>query len=247
MTPIPQLYRQAAIYDRLFGNTQDAAFYTGLITRNGSDCLEICCGTGRLLLELAAAGLEAHGLDYADAMLDEARKKAADRNLNVHLYSGDMRDFDLGRTFLTMLIIGNSLCHLYTLNDIQRHLACVKKHSRPETKYIINVFTPRLDLLLKTGRYRLMDFIDPEDNQRVEVYEESTYNSATQIKLNRWFYEKGGVMEPGGELPMRMFFPQELDALLTMNGFRIVEKLGGFNGAAYSDGSAQQIVICQLS
>jgi hypothetical protein len=100
-------------------------------------------------------------------------------------------------------------------------------------------------LLLKTERQHIMDFVDPDDKQTVAVYEESHYDTAAQVKHNHWFYEKAGKIESAGDLPMRMFFPQELDALLTLNGFRIVEKLGNYDGTAFSGGSPHQIVICE--
>ncbi len=247
MNTVLPLYQQGAIYDRLFDHTRDAQFYIDLLQRYGGDCLEICCGTGRILLELAAAGLPLSGLDYAPSMLDEARRKAAERGLQVDLHSGDMRNFDLGRTFANILIIANSFTHLNTLDDIQRHLKSVRRHMRADSKYIVDMFNPRLDLLLKIERYRALDFIDPADNQPVIVYEESRYDSATQMKLNRWFYEKNGTIEPAGDLPMRIFFPQELDALLTLNGLRIVEKLGDYDGSIFADGSPHQIVTCELA
>ena len=245
MNAVLPLYQYGAAYDRMFDRRDDADFYKSLLGGYGGDCLEICCGTGRVLLELAAAGLEAHGLDYAEPMLTEARKKAADRGLDVNLHMGDMRQFDLGRTFTTIFVVSNSFTHLYTLVDVQNHLNSVKRHMRSGSKYIVDVFTPRLDLLLETSRQHIMDFVDPDDNQPVAVYQESQYNPATQVKLNRWFYEKDGKIDSTGDLPMRMFFPQELDALLTVNGLRIVEKLGGYDGSAYDKHSAHQIVICE--
>jgi len=240
---VPLLYQQASAYDRMFTQQEDAAFHKTLV--RGGDCLEICCGTGRMLLELAAAGVEAHGLDFSAQMLDEARNKAAARGLTVHLHQGDMRAFDLGRTFSTIFIVLNSFCHLYTLDDVQRHLQAVRRHARMDTLYIVDIFTPRLDLLLRSERTHIMDFSDPNDNLPVAVYEESRYDNATQMKLNRWLYEKAGSIVAEGELPMRIFFPQELDALLTLNGFRIAQKFGDYDGSAYGDGSPHQIVLCE--
>lgn len=247
MDNILPLYQQGAVYDRMFDHIKDADFYKNLALSYGRDCLEICCGTGRVLLELAAAGLEAYGLDYAQPMLEEARKKADERGLNVQLHVGDMRHFDLGRTFSTILIVANSFAHLYTLDDVHQHLECVKRHARPDTKYIVNFFNPRIDFLLVTERRHIMDFVDPFDNQPVAVYEEGEYDDATQIRMNRWFYKKGEQLEPARDLPMRIFFPQELDALLTLNGFRILQKIGNYDGTSFSKGSPHQILICETA
>jgi SAM-dependent methyltransferase len=247
MDDILALYQRGGAYDRMFEGVEDVVFYRQHLPNYGNDCLEICCGTGRILLELTADGMEAHGLDYADTMLDEARKKAGARGLNPHLYKGDMRGFDLERTFSTVMIVSNALAHLYTLDDIQCHFASVRRHMRPGSKYIIDMFVPRLDFLLTASRQHIMDFVDPNDGQSVAVYQESHYNNASQIKLNRWFYLKDGKTERVEDLPMRMFFPQELDDLVQLSGFRIVEKLGNYTGVAFTDGSPHQIVICELA
>jgi hypothetical protein len=41
-----------------------------------------------------------------------------------------------------------------------------------------------------------------------------------------------------------MFYPQELEALLRYNGFRIEEKYGSLDGATFSDWSLKQVIIC---
>lgn len=244
MNEIIELYGNARVYDRMFSHDDDIPFY---VQRVGSDCLEICCGTGRLLLELAAAGIEAHGLDYSAAMLDEARKKADARGLKVQLHQGDMRDFDLGRTFSTLLVAFNSIGHLYTIEDMQRHLNAVKKHMGARSKYLIEYFVPRFDLILENRRTLVTHYLDPDDGQKVFVWQQSHYDSATQIKHNHWYYEKGGKVERAEVFPIRMYFPQELDALLTLNGLRIVEKLGDYDGTAFGDGSPMQIITCELA
>ena len=244
MTNIPETYLDGAIYDARFPHVLDVPFYR---QRIHGDCLELCCGTGRILLELAAAGIDAHGLDFAPAMLNEARKKAAARGLTVHLTQGDIRDFDLGRTFSTIFIPANSISHVYTLDDMQRHLACVRRHMRADSQYIVDMFVPRFDLLIRTGRYEIMDYVDPTDGRNVVIYEEAHYDNATQIKHMVWSHEKDGQIVRSERTNMRMFFPQELDALLTFNGLRIVEKFGDHDGSPFVDGSPKQIIVCALS
>ena len=47
----------------------DLPFYVDLAKQIGGPILEMGCGTGRLLLPIAHAGIEIHGLDNAPAML----------------------------------------------------------------------------------------------------------------------------------------------------------------------------------
>jgi ubiquinone/menaquinone biosynthesis C-methylase UbiE len=246
MDNILPLYSHASTYDLMFDGRQDVDFWTKRVLQYGGDCLEICCGTGRLLLELAAIGVEAHGLDYSQSMLDEAHKKAAERGLDAHLQSGDMRDFDFKRTFSSLLIVSNAFGHLYTLEDVQRHFTSVKRHMGMHSRYMVDMFVPRLDLLLEKCRRLMANFTDPADGHTVTVYEESRYDHAAQVKHNRWFYEKQGATQRIEVLPLRIYFPQELDALLTLSGFRIVEKLGDYDGSPFGDGAPHQLIICEL-
>jgi ubiquinone/menaquinone biosynthesis C-methylase UbiE len=66
------------------------------------DALDVGCGTGFLTFELAARGHRVTGVDFAVAMLDEALRKATQRNVSVRLQQADAeelpftsRSFDL--------------------------------------------------------------------------------------------------------------------------------------------------------
>src|SRR5215467_8284720 len=70
--------------------------------RPGLDALDVGCGTGFLALELAARGHQVVGVDFASAMIEEARRKAAARGLSVRFEEADAeqlpfapRSFDL--------------------------------------------------------------------------------------------------------------------------------------------------------
>jgi ubiquinone/menaquinone biosynthesis C-methylase UbiE len=90
--------RRAPVFDEDFGHTirtpgERAAWdrVLGLILagRGPSDVLDAGCGTGFLAFELAARGHRATGVDFAPAMVAEARRKAANRGLDVRFEEGD--------------------------------------------------------------------------------------------------------------------------------------------------------------
>lgn len=60
--------------------------------REGSRVLEVGCGTGRVLVELADRGLELEGTDASPEMLAELRGKAASLGLNIPLVVADAGD-----------------------------------------------------------------------------------------------------------------------------------------------------------
>jgi ubiquinone/menaquinone biosynthesis C-methylase UbiE len=67
--------------------------------RAGLDALDIGCGTGFLALELAARGHRVSGVDFAPAMLEAARDKAAAQGLAIDFRVGDAEQlpFPAGR------------------------------------------------------------------------------------------------------------------------------------------------------
>jgi ubiquinone/menaquinone biosynthesis C-methylase UbiE len=103
--------RRAAHFDEDFGHSigspaERAAWdrILDLVIPEGDplDALDAGCGTGFLCLELAARGHRVSGIDFAPAMLAEARRKAAAQHLPVRFEEGDAeqlpfppRSFDL--------------------------------------------------------------------------------------------------------------------------------------------------------
>ena len=64
----------------------NVAFFRELIRDAGEPALEIGCGTGRLLLQYAAAGLDVEGVDLSEEMLGICRTKAAALGVDVGLH-----------------------------------------------------------------------------------------------------------------------------------------------------------------
>jgi ubiquinone/menaquinone biosynthesis C-methylase UbiE len=103
--------RRAAHFDEDFGHSirtaaERAAWdrILGLVVpqRGALDALDVGCGTGFLSFELAARGCRVSGIDFAPAMLAEARRKAAERGATIRFEEGDAerlpfahRSFDL--------------------------------------------------------------------------------------------------------------------------------------------------------
>ena len=70
------------------------------------------------------------------------------------------------------------------------------------------------------------------------------YEPDTQIKRITTYHRRPGVPEEvTGALDMRMYFPQELDALLQYNGLRILQKHGGQDGRP---DSPLQVIVSTL-
>src|SRR5581483_8617724 len=93
---------RALFYDHVAtGVDGDVEFYVAEAIASGSPVLELGCGTGRILIPVAEAGIDIVGLDASADMLAIAGEKLGtcppDVHRRVRLIHGDMREFDLGR------------------------------------------------------------------------------------------------------------------------------------------------------
>ena len=98
------LYDDARHYDALFPGPNDLPFYQRQIAAHGGPVLELACGTGRLTVQLAAAGADITGIDRSPSMLEAARNRAARNRVKISFQEGDIRDYDLGRKFKLIFI-----------------------------------------------------------------------------------------------------------------------------------------------
>jgi SAM-dependent methyltransferase len=59
----------------------------------GASILDIGCGTGRHSIELAKRGYKITGVDFSSAMLNEARRKAKEAELEINFIESSAQDF----------------------------------------------------------------------------------------------------------------------------------------------------------
>src|SRR5713101_5770502 len=90
--------RRAAHFDEDFGHSirteaeraaWDRILDLAVPQRDAIEALDAGCGTGFLSLELVARGHRVTGIDFAPAMLAEARRKAVERGVSIRFEEGD--------------------------------------------------------------------------------------------------------------------------------------------------------------
>ena len=84
---------------------------------------------------LAKRGYRVAGIDASASMLRVARAKARGRT-NPAFARGDMRRFDLGRTFDAAICMDGAFTHLLTDRDLLAHLRTVRRHLGPDGAYV---------------------------------------------------------------------------------------------------------------
>ncbi len=89
--------------------------------------LDLACGTGNLTRQLVNQNLELTGLDASAEML----QVAAERLPDVEWVQGDLRTFELGRTFDLITCVFDSLNNLTHDGDLLRALRRTRAHLNP--------------------------------------------------------------------------------------------------------------------
>ena len=242
------IYEDARLYDALgaqhFGGS-DLAYWRRLCAWYGSPALELACGSGRLTIPLAQSGVDIEGLDISAPMLALAREKSRGLHLPWHL--GNAADFTVDRKFSFIFLPNNSVAHLLRWLDLVSCLNRVKRHFGRNGRFALDYFNPSLALLTRAPKSRspVAAFTHPDTGEPVVVTESSVYDSATQINHIRWFWRFADGSETVSDLPMRVYFPQELDALLSHSGFVIEEKYGGYDLSPFTTTSQKQLIVAR--
>jgi ubiquinone/menaquinone biosynthesis C-methylase UbiE len=102
----------AQAWDVLRGDTSqwpDRFFYLTLLQTYGQPVLDVGCGTGRLLLEYLAQGIDIDGLDNSPDMLALCQHKGNKLGLTPTLYEQYLENLSLPRQYRTILIPSSTL------------------------------------------------------------------------------------------------------------------------------------------
>ena len=132
----------AEIYDEWAAvMTEDVAFYVELAREADGPIVELGVGTGRVAIPVAReTGRPIVGIDSSPAMLELARRAAADASAEVELREGDMRKLSLDEPAALIYCPFRALLHLPTWADRRRLFERVAASLRPGGRFAWNAF-----------------------------------------------------------------------------------------------------------
>ena len=134
--------------------------------------LDIPCGEGRLSCELASRGFRMTGADFSPAFLEEARRKASERGLEIAWRQADMRRLNWEREFDGAFCAGGSFGYF----DDAGHLAFLKSVFRalkPGARFVLDA-SRVAEVVLPIARerewVRVVDILFLEENRYDHVH-----------------------------------------------------------------------------
>ncbi len=233
----PSPFDDGELYDTLCqGLDHGNDFYLGLARAAKGPVLDIACGTGRVLLPLLQAGIDADGMDLFPPMLDTARRKATALGLSPALHQGDMADFRMPRRYALAMIPFNAFCHMLTTDDQLRCLTCIRRHLLPGGLLAFDGCFPALAWIgaPQDRRELELEVRHPRTGQTLRCYDTRSFDRVAQVQRSRNEIEQD---EPDGttriihcsEFRVRWTYRAEMELLLRAAGFARYEICGGFD------------------
>ena len=221
----------------------DVAFYERLGRERGGTVLELACGTGRIAVPLARAGLHVTGIDRSEAMLSIARRKRAalpgSMRDRLTLVNQDMSMLNLGRSFGLVFVPFRSFQALLTIDLQRKTLEAIRCHLGPAGRLALHLFDPRLDLLIDpSATTPRLSGTHPETGRRyVGEILRTDFDRLNQIRRDLWRYAEIGrngevVAEDTREMVLRWTYRWELHHLLELCGLTVEAEYSDFNGSA---------------
>ena len=239
----------ADIYDQVYAYLDhDLAFYVEQAKASGGPVLELGCGTGRVSLAVAAAGLDVTGVDISPRMIEVAQSKAEKAGLTekARFVVGDMTVPEAGGGFALVAFPFRSFQSMLTVEEQRAALENAATYLRPGGTLVLDIFAPDIHRLGnehdEAVPFHVRDLEQPDGGIYV-VWGQNMWDELEQVNSARLIIEE---LDPSGlslrrlyrDFDLRYVYRFEMQHLLELSGFTIEAEYGDFDGGPvteYSD------------
>ena len=228
----------AELYDRSTGEEFDPTVITATVDflaelAGDGRALELGIGTGRIALPLARRGIDVHGIDLSQPMVDQLRAKPGGAEIDVTI--GDFSTTRVDGEFALAYLVFNTIENL-TSQDAQ--VACfrnVAAHLGPGGRFVIECAIPDLRRLSPGERTVVFDLSD--DHWGIDEYD-----VVNQGLVSHHLTRVGGRIEYSSG-PFRYVWPSELDLMARIAGLHLVERWSGWQREPFTGESRKHISV----
>jgi SAM-dependent methyltransferase len=217
----------SAGYDRWSAHmTEDVPFYVGLALAADGPLVELAVGNGRVAVPVArATGRMVVGIDSSPAMLEQARRLAAEAGVELDLREGDMRDLALDEPAALIYCPFRALLHLPTWADRRRTLERVVESLRPGGQFAWNAFA--FDHRIAAGL---------DGQHRDEPVPHTLRYGVVDNRIDI-------VLDGGGSSSLWWATKNEWLGLIDVAGLEVEALYGGFEGQPLDDESREYVFV----
>jgi len=199
----------------------------------GGRVLEFAIGTGRIGLPLSRRGVEVHGIELSQAMLEHLRRKDGGDAIPVTV--GDMTTARADGTFRLVYLMYNTITNVTTQAGQVAVFRNAATHLERDGVFVIEVGVPDLQRLPFGETIRPFDW-----SERHLGFDE--YDVVNQGLISHHFDVRGDEIRRSSG-PYRYVWPSELDLMADMAGLRLRERRGGWQGEPFTNVSDKHVSV----
>jgi SAM-dependent methyltransferase len=176
--------------------------------------LELGCGSGRLICEMADRGYAMTGLDLNSTALDYCKKKLKKKKRTADLVVGDMTNFHFDQPFDAAINAINTFRHLESEEAALAHLKCVAKYLKPGGVFVLSLhLLPPDGDLWGTERWRAKDG-DLSVSYALTVVETSMKTRLEKLRISMLVKNKDESFRLSDHITLRIYSAKQLKSLL---------------------------------
>jgi SAM-dependent methyltransferase len=248
----------AKYYDEAYAsgeNLAESRFYLELARRARAPVLELGCGTGRILLSIARAGVAIDGVDNSLPMLNSLRRKMElePRSVRerVSVIEGDMRHFRSDRKYGLVIMPFRPLQHMYKLEDQIAALRTAGFHLEDGGLLAFDVYYPKFEKLYSGFGQEVLEMewrprSDPEHLVRryfrKDSHDKIHQNLRFTFIFRTWHGDKL-IREETEGIEMSYYTYPHLRALFLLAGLEVAEEYGSFSKAPLDNNAEEMIFL----
>ncbi|HZD00582.1 MAG TPA: class I SAM-dependent methyltransferase [Actinomycetes bacterium] len=227
----------AEVYDQWGGTPTDTDDAVAFLAERagGGPVLELGIGTGRIALPLTARGLEVHGIDASERMVERLRAKPGGAAIPVAI--GDFADVDIPGSFALVLVVFNTFFGLLSQDDQVRCFARVAARLASGGAFVLEAFVPDL------SRYQRGQHMGTRSLSVDEVHLDASMHDPVEQRVRSQHVvldERGIRFYP---VQIRYAWPAELDLMARLVGLRLTERWSGWRGERFTADSPRHISV----
>jgi ubiquinone/menaquinone biosynthesis C-methylase UbiE len=189
--------------------------------------LDLACGTGTVAQMLAEKGYEAVGVDLSEAMIAQARRKAARRGLAIPYYVQDAAQLDLPEAPFDLCVsLFDSLNYIVEPDRLAKAVQRVYAHLSPGGLFIFDI---NAEFALKNGFFDQDNMLSQAPLRYVWKSEYEPETRLCRVYMRFFLRDRNGVDQEFRETHVQFAYrEEELREMLLCAGFEQIETLHAY-------------------
>jgi SAM-dependent methyltransferase len=200
--------------------------------------LDLCCGQGRISVELARRGFAVTGLDLSEYLLGLARERAEQAGVTVEWVHGDMRELPWQDEFDAVVSVFTSFGYLETDEEDEKVLCAARDSLKPRGRLLLDLHNREQSAL----RFQPRNWAEHEGHI---VLDDLTWEEKRgRITLARTIIAPDGSRRQTG-FTLRIYAPSEMMRMLERAGLEWERTCGGWEASQYTALSRGMMVLAR--